>query len=202
MYYTDEKRTYRRVVGGIAWPGNSPGFGVVVGEDMTPPVGVKDPYLYLLGEVEGPDVHTLFKRCVELAVKYHASCFYGRYDQAMVNSLNLWNRNAREQGTGVLSFDSALFSKEGEISYHLNAIRGLLLPERKMLHLTDVVESPQLPAYIQALPPNIYATATDIEYPAVAALGYAVTLLVEFRTDYEEDEEERNIDNIDPITGY
>ena len=201
--YTDEKRTYRRVVGGIAWPGNSSGFAVVVGEEIYPAVGSKDHHLYVLAEVEETDVYTLFKRCVELAVKYQASFFYGRYDLAMINSLNLWNRNSLEQGTAMFNFNSALFSDEGKINYHLNVIKSLILPERKFLHLSDIIESPKLPAYIQSLPPNIYATATDIEYPAVAALGYAVTFLVEFRyDDYEEKEKERYIDDVCSVTGY
>jgi len=201
--YTDEKRTYSRVVGGFAWPGNSSGFAVVVGEEIYPAVGSKDHHLYVLAEVEETDVNTLFKRCVELAVKYHASFFYGRYDLAMINSLNLWNRNSLEQGAAIFNFDQALFSDEGKINYHLNVIKSLLLPERKFLHLSDIIESPKLPAHIQNLPPNAYATATDTEYPAVAALGYAVTLLVEFRyEDYEERGEEGYDNGICPVTGY
>lgn len=201
--YADEKRTYRRVVGGIAWPGTLPGFAVVVGEEILPAVGSKDHHLYVLAEVEEPDVYTLFKRSAEIAVRYHASCFYGRYDLAMINSLNLWNRNALKKGTAVFNFDRALLSEEGKINYHLNVTKNLLLPERKLLHLSDMIESPKLPAHVQSLPPSV---ATDQDCPHVAALGYAVTLLVEFRLDdYEEEdyeEKERYVDNIDPITGY
>ena len=201
--YTDQKRTYRRVVGGIAWPGNLPGFAVILGEEIYPAVGSKDHHLYVLAEVEEMDVYTLFKRSVELAAKYHASFFYGRHDLAMINSLNLWNRNSLEKETAVLNFDRAPFSKDGNISYHMNTLKNLLLPERKLLHLSDGIKSPKLPAFIQSLPPNVYAAATDIEYPVVAALGYAVTLLVEFRhDDYDEGEKGRSIDNPDPITGY
>jgi len=200
--YTDEKRTYRRVVGGIAWPGNSPGFACVVGEEILPAVGSKDHHLYVLAEVEEADVHTLFRRSVELAVKYHASYFYGRNDRAMINLLDLWNRNSKEQGTGVLNFGSAFSSEEGKINYHLNVIKSLLLPERTLLHLSDKIESPKLPAYIESL--SLNATAVeDTDYPAVAALGYAVTLLVEFRhDDYEEGEKDRSIENKDTVTGY
>ncbi|MCK4821404.1 hypothetical protein KA005_36905, partial [bacterium] len=156
---------------------------------------------YVLAEVQEMDVYQLFRRCAELSVKYDVSCFYGRRDQAMIHVFNLWCRNSLEQRTAVFDFNTAPFSDDSNISYHMNVVKSLLLPERKILHMSDVIESPKLPAYIQSLSPN--ATATDIEYPAVAALGYAVTLLVEFRhDDYEEEEKGRSIDDHDPCTGY
>ena len=159
--------------------------------------------MYVLAETEEMDVHQLLRRCAELTVKYGVSCFYGRYDQSMIRVLNLWLRDARDNRRAVFGFDSAPFSKDNNISYHMNVVKSLLLPERKILHLSDMIESPKLPAHIQSLPPNVYSTATDIEYPAVAALGYAVTLLVEFRyADYEEEEEERSIDDVNLTTGY
>lgn len=205
--YTDEKRTYRRVVGGIAWPGDFPGFAVVIGEESYPAVGSKDYHLYVLAEAEEMDVHQLFRRCADLSVKYSVKYdvfpFYGRRDQAMMSLLNLWHRDARDNRRDVFDFDSALNSDNGNISYHINVVKELLLPERKILHLSDVIEKPKLPAHIQSLPPNVGSIPTDIEYPAVAALGYAVTFLKSFRyDDYEEDEEERSTDTVDPITGY
>lgn len=200
--YTDEKRTYRRVVGGIAWPGDFPGFAVVIGEESYPANGSKDHHLYVLAEAEEVDVHQLFGRCAELSGKYDVFSFYGRRDQAMMSLLNLWHRDARDNRRDVFDFDSALNSDNGNISYHINVVKELLLPERKILHLSDVIEKPKLPAHIQSLPPNVGSIPTDIEYPAVAALGYAVTLLAEFSYDYEEEEEERSTDTVDPVTGY
>ena len=48
-YYKDADRKYSRIIGGIGWPGNKPGFLVVIGEDYyaTDPQG-KIRHLHLL----------------------------------------------------------------------------------------------------------------------------------------------------------
>ncbi len=40
IFYKDGEKEYRRIVGGLAWPGVKPGFAVVVAEG--PPAGRSD----------------------------------------------------------------------------------------------------------------------------------------------------------------
>ena len=70
--------------------------------------------------------------------------------------------------------------------------------------LCDAVLGQKNPSMSRDLEATLFfATHANLDLgEEAAALGYAVTLLVEFRYDYEENEEERSIDDVDPITGY
>ncbi len=194
-----------RIVGGIGWPGEKPGFAVVVGEDLYPPVGSRVYHCYLLAEVEEQDTGQLMGRCTELAGYYktlgsEALDFYGRYHESNIHFLNLWNADARKRGMSEFCLYQAPFSDNGLIGYHINILLDRLRPERKTLHLS--LKDSKLAGYLQEIPPNEISSATDVQYPAVTALGYVVSFLTIHEPYSGEEEEYQTPQGRNPHTGY
>ena len=78
------------IVGGIAWPGEKSGFGVVVGIESYPAVGTKTYHHYLLDEIEEQDIDKLISGCSKLAEYFEINYFFGRRDDSSINYLNIW----------------------------------------------------------------------------------------------------------------
>jgi len=197
----DKKLDLGRILGGIAWPGdNKSGFAVVVGADTFPEIGGRIHHYHLLSEVEDNDTGQLLRKCAELKTRFEVENFYGRYDESIVNYLTFWNRDARDRHIPEFHVYPAPSSEGGKIGYHLNLLRNRLQSARKTLHLLG---QSRLPGYLSELPANGAVTINDSQYPAVAALGYAVSTLIFFGPDLnEEDEEYYPHYDRDSITGY
>lgn len=198
----EKKLELGRIFGGIAWPGidNNPGFAVVVGEDRLPEVGGRIYHCHLLAEIEDNDTGQLLRKCAELKARLEVEDFYGRYDKSNMNFLDFWNRDARDRRIPEFYIYSAIASEDGKIGYHLNILKDRLRPERKTLHLS---EQSRLPGYLGKLPISGTATLTDSQYPAVAALGYAVSALTLLEPDDDDDEDEYVPHKVvSQVTGY
>jgi hypothetical protein len=72
---------------------------------------------------------------------------------------------------------AAPYSNTGVIASHINILRHRLHPDKKSLHLGA---SKILPGALQEIAVDELASATDTDFPAVAALGYAVAALTEW----------------------
>lgn len=172
VFHWKERDIYfQRVVGGIAWPGERPGFVCVVGEESY----FRPPYqLHLLAEAEEEDTAQLIHRCSELKAIWKIQDFYGRLDETVLRYLELSNEQARGRHERPFEILAAPFSN-GSIGYHLQLLKDRLQPSQKSLHLG--FES-KVPGAILELPVDQVFKANDEQYPAVAALGYAVSALV------------------------
>jgi hypothetical protein len=161
---TESGRKFRRIVGGFAWPGKKPGFVVAVGEELEPDPKTEKRHLWVVGETESLNVETLAKRAIEFLEIYHVEAFYGnRENEPMMRLL----RNA-----GLSLHEAPYADNEHSFSFYLATIRGCLDPE-KYLHFGD---GSKLPGYLlEATPENASQGAED--FPAIAALGYAVSHL-------------------------
>ncbi len=181
-YYYDDTtdKMFQRIIAGVSWPGERPGFIAVIGEEVAeqPPYGEhgrKQPDVYLIAECEEESTGELIKRCLELKQKCKVSTFYGysKYDQNM-HFLALLNKRGREENRKQLSIQTAPFSDDDFISYHINVLLERLSVNNKSLHLT---ENSKLPGYLQELQGGDVHNAKAKDFPAVAALGFAVSAL-------------------------
>jgi len=194
FYHEAEDRLYQRVVAGFAAPSERPGTIVVLAEESfwRPLFQV-----HCLAEDEAPTLDKLIEAAIELKADYRITDFYGRTSNEDTRRfLELYNREQREKRMPTMEILSAPYSDSGDIASHINILRNRLHPDKKSLHLG---KSKILPGALQEIPIDKLATATDTEFPAVAALGYAVAALTEweyigsgqrkkssYNTDYDE----------------
>ncbi len=189
-----------RIVGGLAWPGEKPGFAVVIGEDHYPRVGsglFNGLYHYhLLDEFEEWDLGKLLTRCTDFTGYFKIKDFYARtsYKPSM-DWIYSWNRNEKEEF--YPSYVSG--SKEnGQITWQINNL--LHCANKQTLHLS---RGPKTEGYLREIQQIDISTATDMQFPSVAALGYAVSSLTEYPPDLiEEKRVSYPKSGVDQMTGY
>lgn len=172
--YVDQKtgRIYQRVVGALAWPGSGPGFAVVVAEELVrrPPAPA-----YLIAEVEAQHAGELIAQCAELGRDCAVAAWYGRTDdRESMDFLSFYNREAALRREPAFTLRSAPYSDGGRISYHLNILLSRLKAGDKTLHL---YEESGLPGFLMEVQAADMVRARADDFPAVAALGYAVAAL-------------------------
>ena len=175
FYHESENRLYQRIAAGFVPPAERPGAVIVLGEESTwrPPAIV-----HWLAESREQTLDMLIERALDLQREYKIQDFYGRTsDKGFMNFLSLRNRGAREKRMAEFQINSAPNSNADDISYHINILRNRLSPNNKTLHLG---KSKFLPAALKELALDKIATATEREFPVVAALGYAVSALTEW----------------------
>jgi len=173
-----KRHDFRRIFGGLAWPGERPGYAVVVGESRFPAVGTKNYHCYLIAEVEEQNLQSLISWCAELAGIYSVQNFYGRQHTPCIQYLNVRNSTAREKGLPAFHISYAPYSEEESIEYQLNILMERLSNEYQTLHLH---RESKLPGYLTEVPANRISNATESQFPAVAALGYAVSALTIYK---------------------
>lgn len=207
---TDGIREYGRTVGGIGWPGEKPGFVVVIGEDWYPPIGKTVCDCHLLAEYESYHLQEIYQQCAEMAAKHDVTTYYGRWVQQPCWALRDFNAGLNRVATRQIDFQPAPFSssessggRRGEIAYHMSVVRDKLRVEAKSLFFGQVPNSLTVQRFSEVAPEDA-ARATDEDYPALAALGYAVTFLVSFPPAWDEFKEEHNTmtETRSRVTGY
>lgn len=168
---------FRRIVGGLGWPGERPGFAVIVGELEKQQNGIYP--MHLLEEFESSDMDRLVRRCADLQAAYEEPTFVGRLDESAVQFLNHYNR---DRNTKDFALYEAPFSDNELINYHITVLKGMLRPDRKALHFNP---KSKIPSYLLELPQNKIYQAKATDFPAVAALAYCVAYIQQ-TADYQE----------------
>ena len=165
----DNGRHYQRIVGGLAWPGIKPGFAVILGENLRKDYDLNAHHIRILAEFESLDIEELFKWCV-----FSHSWFKGEWYLSLENKPMMglvYNDNRFEH----LSIGRAPYSADPKgFRFYVAIFRRHLQSEKKTLHLG---ENSRLPSYLLELDTKDISTADIDEFPAVAALGYALTTL-------------------------
>ena len=172
--YYHEKRhvSFVRIWGGIGWPGDQPGALVVIGEEDYFNV----PHWYILAEASSNRMDELIRAANKLTGEFSVDCWYGRHAGGSEEFLKLKNYHAFDVGTRQLDVYEAPGPKGDEkIMFHVNVILDCVSPEPKTLHFFN---DSSLPAELQGLPNQLHRL-TNIECPAVAALGYVVSALAD-----------------------
>jgi len=173
---------YRRIIGGIAFPAESTGYIVVVGEDYHKDFTLKLRHFRLLDEYEGNDVQALIKKLYDFQNTYKVQNWYGdSNNEMMMKFISKFNRSLGRRKKGIYVSEAAFVNDAHNFKYYAPQIKKLIGKGTKVLHFGA---NSQLPGKLSAL------TAIDVDkakisnYPGIAALGYAVTGLSEPYFDY------------------
>ena len=174
--HTETGQMFRRIVAGLAWPGKKPGHIVIIGEELKPDPTTKTRHLYAVGETEDFDIESLFMKGVEFSNLYNIRTLCGDItDKPMMSLLRQFNNSAREKKLSGLALVAApQIEEERNFNFYVQTIKRRLHSARKDLHLE---ETSKLPGYLLEVPLEEVISATALDYPAIAALGYAVAYI-------------------------
>jgi hypothetical protein len=171
----DRNCLYHRIVGGLAFPSHKPGNLVTIAEDLHEDPAYKKRHLHLLAEYEHFDLTKLLRKATEFVGSIDFLNFYGQLTKDNQRFLTLFNSESRKNHHPGIYLSSAPYTDDDSISFHVNLLRSILTPNSKLLHLG---ESSKIPSYLQEIQNEDVTSATNSNYPAVAALGYAVSALI------------------------
>ena len=192
FYHEGRDLLFQRVVAGIVFPAKGPGFCVVLGEEA---LLRGTPKLYWLAEVEEVNLGNFVRLCIDLKNDYKVQSFYGNPSESDLVFLSEYNRHAADRSMPIMTVMPLSQSfNNNKISFYINLLKENMRPNNKTVYLS---KDSRLQGRIQGMPKMI----ADIEandYPACAALAYAVAVLTmnpyyneesnkpaTYRTDYD-----------------
>ncbi len=156
-----------RRVGGFAWPGEQPGFLVVLAEELIPEVGPPFCWHYhVIATFEETDNDRLIRQALDLSRVHGFSDWYGRED---VDYQDYWNRRVRQHGLAPFYVRWAPGVERPDAGHTISLVRSLTAPGQKRLW---GLGHTQLAGYLGQIggdKPPPYG-----QVPALDALGAAV----------------------------
>jgi len=168
-----EKETgmrYARVIAGIGWPGIKAGFTVIAGEDFKEDPSLKTRHVRVFAEIEDEDLANLFQKCLEARDRYQVEYFFGNTEhRPMMEFLYDFNRRLKE---GIYNLSFALAPFPEDLGYHARIIHSRIQQGERSLHLPM---NSLLRGYLMELEKEQVLKADILDYPAIAALGYALS---------------------------
>jgi len=188
--FDGHKIEFDQVLAGFAWPTDEPGFSVVIGEQYLRKATGDEVHYYNLGETENIKMDALIQDTIRLRRKFEVQGVWGRSRETAskvlpsMNYLLSWNKRSRSRGGAELFVGNADYTEpNGYIEFHCNLIRSMSMDDKKQLLLGT---NSKLPTYLNDVPEDI-SQLTDINFPAVAALGYVLATLEAHRGSRHED---------------
>lgn len=174
-----------RVIAGLAWPGERPGFLAVIGEGKQK--GMSDSLCFLLHEYEDMDSKQLIKKTTDARVRYGIDTVYAREDPY----LQVYNQEASRRGQSLLyvseppNIESA-GHMGAHIHFHLKTVKARLEPGQKSL---SIPRTSRLPGYLTEVSARGIVNATDVTNPAAGAIAYSISAVDVWRYDPAEQAE-------------
>jgi hypothetical protein len=166
-------RIYQRIVGGIAMPSDKPGYVVVIAEEA----GIRPPFpIYFICESAENTVNQLFRKALEFQTDFWTDGFYGRLTDQANQYLVEFNRQQHDRQLRTLQLYPAPHGDTGNIGYHVGLLIDALSASQKTLYLEH---SQHLPPALKQMSLQDASGSTDREYPIVASLGYALSVIIE-----------------------
>lgn len=193
-YQASANRHYRRVVGGLAWPGpQKPGWLVVLGEELLADAGLQARRLWLLAEREGAGIDELFRAALALRRRCQARLWVG--DTTPRPAMARWRVVQRDfpPEAGLPLSKAVNAGERGRDLYQM--IDNLVMPERKVLYFG---QNSRLAGEFQGLQAEDLTKPAG-ELPGLAALGYAAGELVLFEP-VSQRQKQKNITAWNPYT--
>lgn len=173
------KEQCKAIYGGVAWPGEGPGFAVVIGTDKEKHFDSHD--IYLLDEFESMDVRELVRQCGVLDFKYQPKRWIGdnKNDAAdrFIREMN--DEFADEVNENFLSesdrrrlyvCSTQILDMKCPYQFILAELKQLLNKERRQLFLKDS----KIGDYLGGIEPSQISTLEFGAFPAIEALAFAV----------------------------
>ncbi len=177
IIYDDKKIEVGRVYAGFAWPGERPGFAVLVAEEKYPEIGYAGRYHYhLCKEVEEADKERLIIACLNWKNEFKVDINYFGGPQDNENYRFLWTWNHKFRPEGLPMFDVYPATHNELIGSLIDILKSTMSKENPRLHNMKGSKSLN---YLMEVRPENQAKMTESDNPAVAALAYAVSSLAE-----------------------
>jgi len=162
-------RIFRRIVGGLQWPGANPGALVILAEDLQKDPVLGERKLWVLSEYSSGNLSEVVIRCGELKRLKSVEKFYADTTDRAMMKVSLKCRTEAQ-----ISLSKApLIDEPTAYMTYLNLIREKTSATKKALYFKEE-------SALQALLSSLTVMPTDLksDYPQIAALGYALSALV------------------------
>lgn len=192
----DLKYEFKAIYGAVAWPGERPGFAVVLGMGRVKHFDNYD--IYLLDEYEWFDLRGLVRQCGALDYKYNPKLWIGdtsngaadRLIREMNEEMKLPN-DSKEQRKCLWICPTPILDDKQPYQYMLTKIKELRDPdpERRQLFLKES----KILNYLSAIEQNEIHKLELGDYPAIQALAFAVIEMRNRERDSEPYEEDMSI---------
>jgi hypothetical protein len=174
----ETKQEYRRIIGGISWPtAAKAGFAVVLGEDRFLDKTLGKHHLRVLAEYEHENPTELLRRCAEFEKLYQVTVWYGDpTNQPMMDFL-------ARSGFSVYVTQAPYLDDPRVFDFYVKLIQQRTAFSSKTLHLG---EESKLRNYCEKVSPDkvdFGLLQASQEYPAVLALGFAVSAMDTWKPD-------------------
>ena len=154
---------------GIGFPGDRPGYAALL--------ELNGWTVKLQREFEANTLDELLSKCCLYKRNYHDTYpiagFIGRKEDAVMAFIK--DHNKEPLNERIVFTEAPNVEKTGKITYHINSVLNVLRNDNKRLYL---MENSKVLSYLQSIPKTGAADITDKMYPAVAALGYGTTYLL------------------------
>ncbi len=165
---------FGRIFGGIVFPSDKPGAVVICGENSEKDMLLKKRHIHSLCEIEAESNQALFRKCVELAIKYQVDGFYGCQSEQQRRVLTVFNEEARRARTQELHIKRApLIEDDLLIGHFIQILINRLDHSEKSLHLA---ETPKLQSQLLKIPADISSVKVS-DFPLTSSLAIAVGTL-------------------------
>jgi len=165
------KRLFKDIYGGVSWPGERPGFAVVIGMDKRHHFDSHD--IYLLDEYESFDMGQLVQKCGLLDFRYHPTCWIGdRTNDAadyLIREMNDWYSRRYKEWSFSLS-STPMLKMEKLYQCILHKLKELRSEKCRQLFL----KNSKILDYMSEIDLREIAKLELGEYPAIEALAFAV----------------------------
>ena len=171
FYYLEKGtgRKFRRISGGMQWPGTNPGALVVVAEDLNMDMTLGEHKFWILAEYENRNPSELVTRCMELNRLMKVEKFYG---DTTNRPMMMLMRRSKEK----ISLSKAPFVDDPSACVtYLTIIREKTSAIQKVLYFEKGSVLPAMLSALSGIPTDIKS-----EYPKIAALGYALSALIAY----------------------
>lgn len=189
-YFYDAGRLteYRRIIGAIAWPsGELPGFIVVIAEDFHKDPRLKLRHYRLLDEYDNITTERLVRRLYDFQNKYLVSPWYGDPDNLlMMHFIDRFNQRLSKKHKGIYIAEAPFADDVHNLRMYANQIKNRMIQAKKALHFGD---KSRVPGVLSGLSPDDVQKKRAQDFPAIAALGFALSGLDEPWVDSSKDRE-------------
>ena len=172
FYQPSINRWYQRIIGSIVWANEKPGYACAVAEELVS--RHQQPRYHVLALVEAMDHAKMLEKCLEMKGDIKIDEFYAPPDPEAIHFLRYWNNQQQEKLLPEIHTTTPRYYNDGKIVYHLNLLKGTMQPESKKLYTHGDID---LASELNSVP-NPIGDAHYLDYPAAAALGYCITVLL------------------------
>lgn len=161
-------RKFRRIYGGMQWPGANPGAVVVLAEDLEMDEALDERKIWILAEYENRNLSEIMTRCKDLEGLMQVENFYGDTTNRPMMTL------MRSSETKISLSKAPWVDEPAAHVAYLSLIREKTSATKKVLNFEKKSSLPAILSSLNSIPTD---NSFKSDYPKIAALGYALSAL-------------------------